>query len=504
MKVFLLQGNDISDEINIRPLSFNVKLEILSMKDNPISKLKGYKPMILRLLPLLYRLDDYSFSRKNDKGSYKKMYEDKGKGGYLLNNTNSVVDMRYRGYNDTMISKVPDDKSSVFVFDGSADGSISPKIPTPVSNIPWRNPPNPLPRPFKGKALFESLPYKEQLKLKMEKVKKTPKTQNTTQWMTPSLATKPKILLDTESVLGYPSDPSERKSPIKLMTTDTNYNNQRNGNDHTEVNDSINSIWNIEKNGDNGQPHSSIARSKQTNDEVKKPTTAPFVVKHVSSKDTSKDDISITKSNDDIPWHGNTKSAQLRAAYVKEQLTRENEMTELELSKTVVPTSLSYISQSRKSYNGLNDSSISLDLVSEAVSISEQVNASILGKESLRKESLRKESPYAMLRNLQIKLGYSGINSDEDNNNNNHLDANIKTEVPAITIKTPISSRNNNSENIDNSPILTSSPIGITNDGSDGSLLEGKQLAEAIKELMQRKQNTIEILQSARKKTSLQ
>lgn len=472
-----------------------MKLEVLSMKDNPISKLKGYKPMVLRLLPLLYRLDDYSCSRKNDKGSYKKLYDDKGKGGFLLNNANSVVDMRYRGYNDTMISKIPDDKSSVFVFDGSADGCISPKMATPLSNIPWRNPPNPLPRPFKGKALFESLPYKEQLKLKMEKINKTAKTQNTTQWMTPSLATKPKILLDTESVLGHPSDPSERRSPIKLMMADTSYSKQRNINDNAEVNDSINSNWNMEKNGFNGQPQSST-RNKQTNDEVKRPSTAPFVVKHVSSKDSSKDEISLTRSStDDIPWHGNTKTAQLRAAFVKEQLTRENEITELELSKTIVPTSLSYISQSRKSNNGINDSSISLDLVSEAVSISEQVNASILGNE--RKESLikeRKESPYAMLRNLQIKLGYSGINSDQDNNSYNQT----VSEVPAITIRTP---KSNNIENTENSPVLTSSPIGITNRGMDGNLLEGKQLAEAIKELMQRKQNTIEILQSARKNT---
>jgi hypothetical protein len=400
------------------------------------------------------------------------MFEDKEKNGYLLNNASNtnaggVVDMRYRGYNDSMISKY-DDKSSIFVYDGSADGSVgAPRAaPVPGSAIPWRNPPNPLPRPWKGKPLFDSVPYTERLKIKMEKVRKTPKSQDTTQWMTPSLATKSKILLDTETVLGIPSDPSERKSPIKLMT-DNSY-----------------ALYDRDYDAEYNPQSSTRSKLNDSDDRAKKPPVPPFVVtssssKHVISKISNQDEASVNSAqkSDDMPWHLDTKTAQLRAAFVRGQLERENEISQIELSKTVVPTSLSYISNSRKSYNHISDSSISLDLVSEAISVSRQVNASV-GDNS---QSIRKESPYAMLINLQKKLGYSTEESSPS-----------PPPPPPPIEATPTSKI---IEKI-NSPILSSSPV------NDMNFLEGKQLAEAIKDLMQRKQNTIEILQSARKKTS--
>jgi hypothetical protein len=493
LKVLLLNNNNINEEISVRPLSFNVSLEILSMKDNPITYLKTYKSIILRLLPHLYCLDDYHFTRKNDKGSYKKMFEDKEKHGYLLNSSSGVVDMRYRGYNDSMLSKA-DDKSSIYVFDGSASGSVSPpKAPMPASGIPWRNPPHPLPRPWKGKALFESVPYTEQLKLKIERVKKTPKTTDTTQWMTPSLATKSKILLDTESVLGHPTDPKERASPTKLMTSDTSYIN------YVTNTDEYQNEYQMDYENENAYNPQSSIRSKQLNDnddKNKRPPIPPFVVTRSSSKHIlninpvtqEKDDSIISNhKSDEAPWHLDTKSAQLRAAFVKDQLERENEISQIELSKTVVPTSLSYISQSRRGYNDISDSSISLDLVSEAISVSQQVS-SISDKNTT--QNIRKESPYAMLMNLQKKLGYS---SDENINNMHQNNQKISRASEIMTVATPTSA---SSEKI-NSPIMSSSPI--TNNNMN--FLEGQQLADAIKDLMQRKTHTLELLQSARKKT---
>lgn len=480
LKVLLLHNNNINDDISVRPLSFNVALEVLTLKDNPLSYLKTYKAIILRLLPHLFRLDDNHFTRKNDKGSYKKMYEDKEKTAYLLNNSNDVLDMRYRGYNDSMVSK-SNDKSSIFVYDGSADGSVGPpKPPLNTSAIPWRNPPYPLPRQWKGKALLESVPYSEQLKLKMERVKKTPKTPDTTQWMTPSLATKSKILLDTETVLGHPSDPSERKSPTKLMTTDTSYVSYVNDlNDYENENDN-----------ENDYIPQSYTRNKQvndSNDRGKRPTVPPFVVtrnssKHITHKNpaSQEDVLNISPKSEDAPWHLDTKAALLRAQFVKDHLERESEISKIELSKTVVPTALSIISQSKKGHHDISDTSISLDLVSEAISISEQVDDSISDQYT---HHIRKESPYAMLMNLQKKLGYRESTEETEKK--------YATEISTSTLL--VATPRVNSPIKVNSPVLPSSPI-------NNMQLEGKQLADAIKELMQRKQNTIELLQSARKK----
>mmetsp|Transcript_17183 Transcript_17183/g.30911 ORF Transcript_17183/g.30911 Transcript_17183/m.30911 type:complete len:598 (-) Transcript_17183:943-2736(-) len=60
-----LESNLIQTVADIRPLSFNSKLKVLVVKDNPVASLKSYKPTINSVLPNLQMLDNTRRAKLN-------------------------------------------------------------------------------------------------------------------------------------------------------------------------------------------------------------------------------------------------------------------------------------------------------------------------------------------------------------------------------------------------------------------------------------------------------
>lgn len=184
LRALFLKGNKIELEIGIRPLSFNKALTELDLRHNPICELPAYRNIVSNFVPNLSRLDAVDCLNRSLPGhskSYKKIYEEikshvvkgkdsrhsphshdehrVGKGSPTLYHFHAQQQQQHQrqqqqqqqkqqhGNRQHQSHRVSPDNKSVDTRNASDDDDDS---SAPKSALPWRNPPSPMPRPFKG------------------------------------------------------------------------------------------------------------------------------------------------------------------------------------------------------------------------------------------------------------------------------------------------------------------------------------------------------------------
>lgn len=158
LETLVVEGNQIVSNIAVRPLSFNRKLTSLNLKGNPISSISNYKVIVMNLIPSLVELDEVVLvQRKKSYVTLKKGYmelfdEARDRSIMTMDSSPSKSDLKSSRLSSGL--SVVDHSTQGF-FDGSADpDEVYGDENIVLSTLPWRNPPNPMPRPWKGKQLF--------------------------------------------------------------------------------------------------------------------------------------------------------------------------------------------------------------------------------------------------------------------------------------------------------------------------------------------------------------
>jgi hypothetical protein len=168
-----LEANNISSAMGIRPLSMNKELTTLVLAGNPFSMTPQYKPMLLNTIPSLITLDGHMLPQRKKlalsahKNGYVELF-DESKYHNQENNVNgsndgsqSEADLKLTRLTQGLHTTVHAESVLHHYYDGSdvapiiLDGDSTAMRP---SNLPWRNPPNPMPRQLVGKPMVGSIP----------------------------------------------------------------------------------------------------------------------------------------------------------------------------------------------------------------------------------------------------------------------------------------------------------------------------------------------------------
>jgi hypothetical protein len=237
LKSLFLENNSITNSIELRPLSFNIELTVLDLRDNPVTLIKNYKHIINNFAPYLIKLDDEKIKNQiqsktsSKKSSYGDLYIEKKINTKVITGNDNIYEPLSSRNSPTYYyngNALPVNHNHQLEFDDSyTDISHSPNnVVTEVkSAIPWRNAPKIIPRPLKGGGGGSINNLIEKAKIKQSNARRIDPSLNKTgppQWNTPlinkkSSKNKPN-LTEAVQVLGLPVPPSPPHSPQRIFS----------------------------------------------------------------------------------------------------------------------------------------------------------------------------------------------------------------------------------------------------------------------------------------------